>query len=113
GRSPHANPSGRTHESATPSTRGGATGTSPKEERTPGGRGTRKQATQPTGRGDTERSETGRSETGRGETGTRSETGRTQSEEGATGEKATGSQRHQRGGTHEANTPPEKPEGQR
>ena len=109
GRSPHATPSGRTHESATPITRGGATGTSPMEERTRGGRGTREQPTPPTGRGD---AETGRNETGRGETGTRSETGRTQSEEGATGEKATGSQRHQRGGTHEATTPPEKPEGQ-
>ena len=54
GRSPHATPSGRTHESATPSTRGGATGTSPTEERTRGGRGTREQATPPTGRGDAE-----------------------------------------------------------
>src|SRR5881394_888909 len=48
GRSPHAILSGRTHESATPSTRGGATGTSPTEERTRGGRGTREQATPPT-----------------------------------------------------------------
>ena len=108
-RSPHATPSGRAHESASPSSRGGATGTSPAEERTRDPMEKRQQTTPRSGRGENERSETGRTETGRSETGTRSETERAPSEATRPSEKATGSERHEKG-KREASTPQERPQ---
>ena len=108
-RSPRATPSGRTHESASPSSRGGATGTSPAEERTRDPMEKRAQTTPPSSRGETERSETGRTETGHGETGTRPDTERAPSEATRPSEKATGSERHEKG-KREASTPQERPQ---
>ena len=100
-RSPHETPAGRTH--ATPRSRSGATESSP-TERTRGTKEEREGSTPPSGR-----SETGRTETGRGETGTRSETERAPSEATRPSEKATGSERHEKG-KREASTPQERPQ---
>jgi sporulation protein YlmC with PRC-barrel domain len=100
-RSPHETPAGRTH--ATPRSRGGGTEESP-TERTRGTKEEREGSTPPSGR-----SETGRTETGRGETGTRSETERAPSEATRPSEKATGSDRHEKG-KREASTPQERPQ---
>ena len=108
-RSPRATPSGRAHESASPSSRGGATGTSPAEERTRNPMEKREQTTPPSSRGETERSETSRTETGHGETGTRPDTERVPSEASRPSEKATGSNRREKG-KREASTPQERPQ---
>ncbi len=100
-RSPHETPAGRTH--ATPRSRSGATESSP-TERTRGTKEEREGSTPPSGH-----SETGRTETGRGETGTRSETERAPSEATRPSEKATGSERHEKG-KREASTPQERPQ---
>jgi hypothetical protein len=68
----------------------------------------REQTSPPRGRGETERSETDRTETGRGETGTRSDTERVPSEATRPSEKATRSERHEKG-KREASTPQERP----
>lgn len=95
GTTPHAARGGRPHETLSPSTRGGATGTSPTEEKR-GTRGTREETTSPAGRS---------------ETGARSETERAPSEATSPGEKATGTQHRQRG-KREAGTPSERPPGE-
>ena len=100
-RSPHETPAGRTH--ATPRSRSGATESSP-TERTRGTKEEREGSTPPSGR-----SETGRTETGRGESGTRSNTERAPSEATRPSEKATGSERHEKG-KREASTPQERPQ---
>jgi len=100
--SPHPTRGGRPHEAVSPSTRGGAMGTSPTEEKR-GTRGTREETTPPTGG-----SETGaRSETQR----PTSETERAPSEAASPGEKATGSQHRERG-KRETTTPSERPPGE-
>jgi sporulation protein YlmC with PRC-barrel domain len=100
---PHAARGGRPHETVSPGTRGGATGTSPTEEKR-GTRGTHEETTPPTGH-----SETGaRSETQR----PTSETERAPSEAASPGEKATGSRHRERPGKHEAGTPSERPPGE-
>ena len=100
-RSPHETPAARTR--ATAPGRSGATENSP-AERTRGTKEEREGSTPPSGRG-----ETSRTETGRGETGTRSETERAPSEAARPSEKATGSQRHEKG-KREASSPPERPQ---
>jgi sporulation protein YlmC with PRC-barrel domain len=100
-RSPHETPAGRTH--ATPRSRSGATESSP-TERTRGTKEEREGSAPPSGR-----SETGRTETGRGETGTRPDTERAPSEATRPSEKATGSDRHEKG-KREASTPQERPQ---
>src|SRR5439155_15509644 len=101
GTTPHPTRGGRPHETVSPGTRGGATGTSPTEEKR-GTRGTHEETTPPTGH-----SESGaRSETKR----PTSETERAPSEAASPGEKAAGSQHHQKG-KRETTSPSEKPPG--
>jgi sporulation protein YlmC with PRC-barrel domain len=96
--SPPPTRGGKPHETVSPGTRGGATGTSPTEER----RST-KGTPRPTGR-----SETGaRSETQQ----PASETERAPSEGASSGEKAAGSQ-HRQKGKRETTSPSEKPPGE-
>ena len=83
----------RARETATPTPYGRA-GTSPSKERTPSAKQKQEQAT-PSGRGKTE---------------TRSETERAPSEQGTTGEKASGSQRREKG-KRGSTSPSEKPPG--
>src|SRR5947199_3892900 len=92
--SPHPTRGGRPHETVSPSTRGGAVGTSPTEEKR-GTRGTHEETTPATGRNETE---------------ARSETERAPSEAASPGEKAAGSQHRQRG-KRETTSPSEKPPG--
>jgi sporulation protein YlmC with PRC-barrel domain len=84
----------RARETATPSPYGRA-GTSPSQERTPSAKQKQEQTTPPSGRS---------------ETGTRSEGGQATSQESTTGEKATGSQRREKGKRGTA-SPSEKPPG--
>lgn len=98
--SPHATPTksprptraGRPHETVSPSTRGGETGTSPTEE---------KRSTKGTGEETTPPGE-------RSESGSRPETERGQSEGASPGEKAS---HHRERGKHETTSPSEKPPG--
>ena len=92
GTSPHPTRGARPHETVSPGTRGGATGTSPTEEKR-GTRGTHEETTPPTGRS---------------ETGARSETERAPTEAASPGEKAT---QHRGRGKHETTSPAEKPPG--
>ena len=91
--SPRVPRGGRAHETASPSTRGGATGGTSPAEGTRGTRERREGTTPPSGRGGTE---------------SRPETERPPSEASSPDEKATGSQRRERGGKREATPPPER-----
>ena len=107
-RSPHETPAGRTH--ATPRSRSGETEGSP-TERTRGTKEEREGSTPPSGRSETGRGETGRTESGRGETGSRPDAERAPSEASSPGEKATGTQRHERGKRETSSPSGERPPG--